>query len=87
VRIYCAIGAWILIGVLTYIYIRFGSFGKNVFQYNLKCEGSSSDAIHIFCILFGLAWPLWWVFMLPIQKLIGRHDDKWFECQRRLRGK
>ena len=79
--------AWIAISTLTYAFIHFGKWGKNVFQYNLMVEGEGPTTIHVFAILFGIFWPLWWLGMFPILLLIGRHGPKWFETQRRLREK
>ena len=78
---------WILVGILTYVFIRFGKWSKNVFQYNLRVEGESDTAIHIITILFSIFWPLWWLLMFPIANLIGKHGEKWFEFQRKLRNK
>ena len=77
--------AWFLVGLLTYLFIKYGTWSKDVFQYNLRVEGTSDKVIHVFAILFALGWPLWWFGMFPISLLIGRHDDKWFEMQKKLR--
>lgn len=79
--------AWFLVGLLTYAFIRFGKWSKNVFQYNLRVEGESDTAIHIIAILFSAWWPLWWLGMFPIALLIGKHGPKWFEMRRKLREK
>lgn len=79
--------AWFLVGLLTYAFIRFGKWSKNVFQYNLRVEGESDTAIHIISILFSAWWPLWWLGMFPIALLIGKHGPKWFEMRRKLREK
>ena len=79
--------AWFLVGLLTYLFIKWSKWSKDVFQYNLRVEGESDTAIHIFTILFSAGWPLWWLGMFPISLLIGRHGLKWFEMQRKLREK
>ena len=76
--------AWIAISILTYVFIRFGKWSKNVFQYNLHVEGEDPTTIHVFAILFGIFWPLWWIGMFPIGVLIGRHGPEWIEARRRL---
>ena len=80
-------GAWILVGLLTYAFIRFGKWSNDSYQYNLRVEGCSEEVIHIFAILFGIGWPLWWLFMFPISLLIGKHGPRWFEAQKRMRAK
>ena len=80
-------GIWFLVAALTFAYIKFSRFGKDVFQYNLRTEGTSDDVITIFAILFAVGWPLWWLVMFPIAKVIGPHDQKWFDCRKKLLAK
>jgi hypothetical protein len=39
-------------------------------------EGTARDVIVIFCILFAIAWPLWWFLMFPVCLCIGRKQPQ-----------
>jgi len=67
---------WILMSAVTYWFTKYSRFGKNVFQHDLKVEGSERDVIAFFCVMFAAAWPLWWLLMLPVCICIGRKESR-----------
>lgn len=67
--------AWILMSAVTYWFTKHSRFGKNVFQHNLKVEGTKRDVIALFCIGFAVAWPLWWLLMFPICSSLHRAEE------------
>lgn len=80
-------GIWFLVAALTFAYIKFSRLGKDVFQHNLRTEGTSDDVITIFTFLFAVGWPLWWLAIFPIVKVIGPHDQKWFDSRKKFLAK
>ena len=65
---------WAVGAGVTYWHVMFSNFGKNVFQHNLKMEGSEREVRVFFCRAFAIFWPLWWLGMFPICCLIGRKE-------------
>ena len=65
---------WVAVAAVTYWHVAYSNFGKNVFQHDLKVEGSGRDVIAVFCVAFAIFWPLWWIGMFPICCLIGRKE-------------
>jgi hypothetical protein len=65
---------WAIASLITYWHIMYSNIGKNVFQHNLRVEGTAQDVITFFCICFSIGFWLWWPLMFPICCLIGRKD-------------